>query len=615
MKRILALLLLISMSIAALAALYACNGVGDNSSSPQISDTTEESTLIPDEKAKEYWSDSYKAQGFSGTDDIFGFTPYEYEGDKRYLFTGRESTRAVVCSEGYAVTLPGTDVTADFTLGALRSKYKADKYVLTVTYEDQNPYGNTADKFAIYFDEWLTRYLENVDFLAANTIRRTRKVGVTEELLPGFTVNYYDMQINLASKLEYDCYSIAVVRPKDKYDYFWLFVMKSGDPMPETLDSIVASFTELEKNGTPKNTVGSYELRAPDYWSDETKAYFEKLQNQTSVDFGCYYAQNDAEYIKWLQSDEALAHQNEIFMTYYHIGWYDTKTYVDLDLLRSNAGGNGFNGKPVLEFTYQFTTTNNLLGGYTPMYDILRGKLDDHFRKLAQDIKEYGKPVLFRLNNEMNTDWTSYCGMVTMLDPDIFIETWRRLYDIFREEGVDNCIWIFNPIATSCPYSNWGDMLNYFPGEDYVQMIGLTSYQMNNDDSFATFREMYTELYKKNTPYFDNYPAIIGEFGCGAGGEVIYNWDKGAYVPVEDIETKRVRQAEWIKGMFECFAHNTEPGYEFCRNIKIAVWFSANDYAEVNGETKVLNYIKLDDGVPLALKALREGLAAMNAEK
>ena len=67
--------------------------------------------------------------------------------------------------------------------------------------------------------------------------------------------------------------------------------------------------------------------------------------------------------------------------------------------------------------------------------------------------------------------------------------------------------------------------------------------------------------------------------------------------------------------MFECFAHNTEPGYEFCRNIKIAVWFSANDYAEVNGETKVLNYIKLDEGVPLALKALREGLAAMNAEK
>ena len=88
--------------------------------------------MIPDEKAKEYWSDSYKAQGFSGTDDIFGFTPYEYEGDKRYLFTGRESTRAVVCSEGYAATLPGTDVTGEFTLGALRSKYKAAQYVLTL---------------------------------------------------------------------------------------------------------------------------------------------------------------------------------------------------------------------------------------------------------------------------------------------------------------------------------------------------------------------------------------------------------------------------------------------------------------------------------------------------
>ena len=252
------------------------------------------------------------------------------------------------------------------------------------------------------------------------------------------------------------------------------------------------------------------------------------------------------------------------------------------------------------------------------MFDICRGKIDSQFRRLAKDIKKYGKPVLFRLNNEMNTDWTSYCGMQTLNDPDLFIETWRRLYDIFKEEGVDNCIWIWNPIstgigieATGCPYSNWGDQLCYWPGSDYVQMLGPTFYQMNNDTQIESFKDMYTKLYKSNTPYFDNFPAIIGEFACGAGGEVIYDWGKGDYVPVKDLETKKQWQAQWINGMFDCFMKNQEPGYEFAKNIKAATWFSCNDYATVNGEDKVINYLRLDSGVPLAIKAFRDGYAKL----
>lgn len=61
------------------------------------------------------------------------------------------------------------------------------------------------------------------------------------------------------------------------------------------------------------------------------------------------------------------------------------------------------------------------------MFDVLRGKFDDFFASLARDVKSYEQPVLFRLNNEMNTDWTSYCGMVTLLDPDIFIMTWAKI--------------------------------------------------------------------------------------------------------------------------------------------------------------------------------------------
>ena len=57
------------------------------------------------------------------------------------------------------------------------------------------------------------------------------------------------------------------------------------------------------------------------------------------------------------------------------------------------------------------------------------------FTNIANAFKSYKEPILFRLNNEMNTDWTSYSGIVSLLDPDIFITTWKRLYNIFEEKS------------------------------------------------------------------------------------------------------------------------------------------------------------------------------------
>lgn len=621
MKRILAFILLLCMALPALAACDETVQGGDSS----IPESMEESSMAPDTNALKVWQDAFadEANGFKDASEVYKLQAFSNglatddlaalpKGDTRYVFEGKDKSRAVVLSEGYALTLPSANIEADFSLGALRSKFKGENYVLTVSYENQNPYGANAKGWQTYFDEWLVRYLENNDFLMENSIRRTRKIGVTEDLLPGYVVNYYDMQVNVASKMQYDCYSIAIVRPKDSYKYCWLFVLKSGDPMFEEMDSIVASFKELEKNDTPVNSVGSYDLKIPEHWNEETKAYYNKLLTQTTVDMGMFFQRNDPVYVDWFY--ESIGSELDVFMTYLHCGWYGkdyTRSALDMGLINSEAGGNGFDGKPVLELTYQFTTTNNALGGYTPMYDICRGRLDAEFRQLAKEIKEYGKPVLFRLNNEMNTDWTSYCGMQTMLDPDVFIDTWRRMYDIFVEEGVDNCIWIWNPIATSCPYSNWGDQLNYWPGSAYVQMLGLTYYQMNNDDKIESFKEMYTELYKKNTPWFDNFPAILGEFACGAGAEVIFDWNQNKYVPVEDLETKKKWQAEWITAMFECFMKKNEPGYEWCKNITVATWFSANDYTTVDGVEKVYNYLKLDNGVPLAIEAYKNGYAKL----
>ncbi|MEG1743217.1 MAG: hypothetical protein RR246_03525, partial [Clostridia bacterium] len=483
------------------------------------------------------------------------------------------------------------------------------------------PYGNTEKSWNIYLTEWLNRYINDLGFLSANNIMRTRKAETHTDFLPGYTVMFYDMFIKLSKQIEYPYYNIAIIRKDGVYDKFFLLVMKSKDKSNDEFDSIVRSFKEIDPQGKSVDTQGQYEMKIPEYWNDETKAYYNKLITQNTVDWGMFVrsmpnrnADNISQERDKLISEtnrlqDAFDYKMNIMPTYMHVGWDKTKHFFPSEMAAECAGGNGFNGKPVLQFSYQFTTLNNSnLSGYTPIFDILRVTYYKQFKPLAQHIKTYVKRVLFRLNNEMNSDWVSYCGIVTLLDPDIFIATWERMYNIFIEEGVDNCIWIFNPIAKSTPFSSWGEALNYMPNSKYVQALGLTSYEMANDDSVPSFKKMYTDVYKANDPYFDAFPWIISEFACGSGGEKKMNWDTRTY-----FDTKQHRnaamQAQWVKEMFDCFENSSKPGYEFAKKIKGAVWFSCNDYVTIDGKSYITNNLRLDEELTDTLNNFKDGLA------
>ena len=297
------------------------------------------------------------------------------------------------------------------------------------------------------------------------------------------------------------------------------------------------------------------------------------------------------------ESQEQMDYKFGIAPTYTHCGKLSNPGKFPLSSANSLAGGNGFNQKPVLQFTMQFTANNNeTLNDYTPMYDILRGKYDDYFKDLAKDMKSYGKPILFRLNNEMNSDWVSYCAAVTMLDPDIFAMTWERMARIFKEEGCDNILYIFNPTGKTYPYCNWGEDLCYLPSLEYVQILGLTYYEYNNyfDEDPTSFFELYQWLYEKNSPYWVDYPAIISEFACGAGG----NYPSGT------LYRNSVSQAVWVEEMFDVM--NYCRNYEFVDQIKGAVWFNAND--DVGAKTK--NLLILDTtNTKLTIEMFKLGLS------
>ncbi len=580
------------------------------------------------------WNNAYAdtANGFSSAASVQDTTYYfnnrairDYAvkpsgGDAKFIFRANGKSRIANVADGYAITLPEEDIYADYSLAGYRSRYETDDMILNVSRESKNPYGNTEKGWNIYLTEWLNRYVASDSFLASNNISRVRATQESTTKLAGYTVLNYDLHIEEDDQIAMPYYHIAVIRKTDEYVKFHLLVMKSAVNRSADMDAIVKSFKEFTAQGAPANHLGTLACEAPEYWNAETAAYYEKLCSQDSTDWGFFSASMVEKSSSNYGSQQSrirnaynklsgqLAYDYEIMPTYTHIGWGNSVNAFPVDMAKEFAGGNGFNGKPVLQMSYQFTTSNNTsLYGYTPTFDIMRGEYDELFRSIARDVKAYGKPVLFRLNNEMNTDWTSYCGIVNLIDPDIFVMTWERMYEIFLEEGVDNCIWIFNPMADTTPYCNWGEDLCYLPDMDYVQAIGLTSYEMGNGE-MTSFEQRYRKLYEKNSPHFTEYPWIISEFGCGAGGERQYSYSSNSW-QTTTLGRNAVEQAQWVEAMFECFSHRTEPGYEFCDRIKGAVWFSCNDYTSIDDVNYVTNYFELDDGVPLTIAALKKGLA------
>lgn len=603
------------------------------SSSPSSSASSSSSSSSASTGAlKDVWEAGYEdgASGFSSAQDVTSgkaFINGEYKtvpssfrakNDNKLELYNSSNVRYIDKSNGFALTFPLLEGSfpVDYSLAQYGLKVSYPSSSFRLSYET-NYYSNDEHGYGIYTGEWMDRYIANDKYLYDNDMRRFAKtVDKSTSLVEGCEVTVHSIKVNNPGSLPTPYYKNAWIRPLGQYASFLLIVYKSSSSSTPYFDSVLASFRTVASFGNAKNYVGSYPLVEESHWNEETKNFYEKkMLAFDHFDFGVfsYSMCNDddsgfsaqEEKIKnekaRLEGPNGLNHSYEIMPTYSHLAWGSYEHTFPLKMANEFAGGNGENGKPVLQFSYQFTTNNNNVSPsntencQTPMFDILRGKYDSTFRKIASGLKSYAHPVLLRLNNEMNSDWTSYCGMMTLLDPEIFILTWRYFYDFLIAEGVENAIFVFNPVTVSCPDSYWGEDLSYFPGGQYAQVLGLTNYEMNNSGNPTSFRDLYTSTYDKSYAQFSSFPWFIGEYACGSGG----NEDGGTLGSYESD------QASWVKNMFLDLSERSL--HPYLHNLVGGIWFSCND--ESNG--LVSNYLRLDEGLTKTLKEFRDGFALL----
>ncbi|KAF0196266.1 MAG: endoglucanase H/glycosyl hydrolase family 26 [Bacillota bacterium] len=186
--------------------------------------------------------------------------------------------------------------------------------------------------------------------------------------------------------------------------------------------------------------------------------------------------------------------------------------------------------------------------GYTvaKTYDLLSGKYDEFLRGYARDVAEFGQPLLFRFNNEMNGDWCAYSAYHSSKDAGLYVESYKYVYRIFAEAGANNALWVWNPHDGSFPDFKWNHSLAYYPGDEYVDVVGLTGYNAGTyykGEKWRGFKEIYDPLYAKYDVLFPHKALMITEFASNSVGGNKVAWIHEAMTHMKDYP--RISVAIW----------------------------------------------------------------------
>ncbi|MEG1822580.1 MAG: glycosyl hydrolase [Clostridiales bacterium] len=355
--------------------------------------------------------------------------------------------------------------------------------------------------------------------------------------------------------------------------------IKSSKPIQQSdYDFIIKGFKTTSVSAAPFIAKTKSKNIASRNWNSETKDFYKTYFGKNStLTWGLFEPEIDKNYKKVKEYEDYFQYDFPVLLWYNHITEKSDINYWETTL--ENAYKHG----KVVELTLQTTDIIDDQGNITGenmVYDILDGKYDRFLKDYAKTIKKFEHPVLFRLGNEMNGDWCSYSGYQCGKDSEIFKDFYRYVADIFRDEDVDNAIWIWNPNGESKPDFDWNHSLMYYPGSEYVDIVGLTAYNTgtyyeNIGETWQSFGELYKPLYKNYAKWFSE-PLMITEFSSASMGG-----DKN----------------KWIQDMFAEI-----PNYP---KIKMAVWWDGCD-RDTNG-TVARSYVM--DESPEIMQSFKQGFS------
>ena len=200
---------------------------------------------------------------------------------------------------------------------------------------------------------------------------------------------------------------------------------------------------------------------------------------------------------------------------------------------------------PVLTWEpWVFSGTNPTV---IPAARILDGHYDAYITSFAKAAHDFGQPLWIRFGHEMNTEryhWGVAADAYGPEAPFLYRDLFRHVVDIFRAQGAANVRWVFCPNAESVPSPDhppvaaWNRASRYYPGDDYVDVLGMDGYNWGStvDDPAVSWRsrwqsfdEIFTPLHAELQQLAPTKPIVVFETASATEGGDKEAWITAAF--------------------------------------------------------------------------------------
>jgi hypothetical protein len=111
-----------------------------------------------------------------------------------------------------------------------------------------------------------------------------------------------------------------------------------------------------------------------------------------------------------------------------------------------------------------------------PYGSITGGSQDALIAHAADALARYHRSVFLRFAWDMNGNGYSWSGARNGDNAAGYVTAWRHVHDIFAAHHVTNVAWVWAPAAASVPAQSWNDAARYYPGDRYVDWVGVGGY-------------------------------------------------------------------------------------------------------------------------------------------
>ncbi|MEV6976659.1 glycosyl hydrolase [Kitasatospora sp. NPDC093806] len=139
---------------------------------------------------------------------------------------------------------------------------------------------------------------------------------------------------------------------------------------------------------------------------------------------------------------------------------------------------------------------------------IIGGEFDGYIKQWAEGVKSLGYPVALRFAHEMNGYWYPWAEQANGNQRGQYAQAWRHVHDLFKQAGADQVVWVWSP---NVDYENATPLDSLYPGDDYVDWIGLSGYYGTVGlEKYASFDQIFEPTLKKLRA-FSQKPVVITE--------------------------------------------------------------------------------------------------------